>query len=81
MAILAEVRGLRVELDRFRKEHNDFAVRTANEIDKLFAKNVKRPARSRLALQRRPSADRAPGRRNCPSIRKKPNSLPVNIKD
>lgn len=36
--ILAEVRGLRAESDRFKKVHNDFAVRTTNEIDELFAK-------------------------------------------
>jgi hypothetical protein len=37
-AILAEVRGLRAEFERFEKTHNDFAVRTTNEIDELFAK-------------------------------------------
>jgi hypothetical protein len=29
---------VRAELDRFKKTHNDFAVRTTNEIDELFAK-------------------------------------------
>lgn len=37
-AILNEVRSLRAELDRFKKVHSDFAVRTTNEIDELFAK-------------------------------------------
>ena len=37
-AILAEVRSLRADFDRFKKTHNDFAVRTTNEIDELFAK-------------------------------------------
>jgi hypothetical protein len=42
-AILAEVRGLRAEFDRFKKTHNDFAVRTTNEIDELFAKFEQEP--------------------------------------
>jgi hypothetical protein len=33
-----EVRGLSAEFERFEKKHNDFAVRTTNEIDELFAK-------------------------------------------
>jgi hypothetical protein len=37
-AILAEVRILRTDYDGFKKKHNDFADRTANEIDDLFAK-------------------------------------------
>jgi hypothetical protein len=32
------VRDLRAEFDRFKETHNDFAVRTINEIDELFAK-------------------------------------------
>jgi hypothetical protein len=37
-AILTEVRSLRNDFDRFRKTHGEFAVRTTNEIDELFAK-------------------------------------------
>jgi hypothetical protein len=37
-AILQEVRNLRNDFDRFRKTHGEFAVRTTNEIDELFAK-------------------------------------------
>jgi hypothetical protein len=37
-AILTEVRGLRADFDRFKKNHTTFAVRTTNEIDALFAK-------------------------------------------
>jgi hypothetical protein len=37
-AILAEARGLRAELDRFKRKHNDFAARIANEIGELFTK-------------------------------------------
>ncbi|OPY52538.1 MAG: hypothetical protein A4E49_01828 [Methanosaeta sp. PtaU1.Bin112] len=40
-AIPAEVRSLRAEFDRFKKTHNDFAVRTLNEID--YAKINERP--------------------------------------
>jgi hypothetical protein len=36
--ILNEVRSLRNDFDRFRKTHGEFAVRTTNEIDELFAK-------------------------------------------
>ncbi|MDD4352583.1 MAG: hypothetical protein PHU71_06460 [Candidatus Gracilibacteria bacterium] len=36
--ILTEVQKLNAEPDRFKKTHNDFAVRTTNEIDELFAK-------------------------------------------
>jgi hypothetical protein len=42
-AILAEVRGLRAEFERFKKTHNDLAIRTTNKIDELFAKVDKRP--------------------------------------
>jgi hypothetical protein len=37
-AILSEVRSLRTDFYRFRKTHGEFAVRTTNEIDELFAK-------------------------------------------
>lgn len=37
-AILQEVRNLRNDFERFRKTHGEFAVRTTNEIDELFAK-------------------------------------------
>jgi hypothetical protein len=36
-AILAEVLGLRAEFG-FKKTHSDFALRTTNEINELFAK-------------------------------------------
>jgi hypothetical protein len=52
------MRGLREELDRFKKTHSDFAVRTINEIDDLFA-NVEaagRPGRKQACARRRPSA-------------------------
>lgn len=37
-AILTEVRTLKADFNRFKKVHSDFAVRTTNEIDELFAK-------------------------------------------
>jgi hypothetical protein len=55
-----EVRGLSAEFERFEKKHNDFAVRTTNEIDELFAKVDARvqagTERSRSALLKRPFA-------------------------
>lgn len=36
--IVHEVRSIRNDFDRFRKTHGEFAVRTTNEIDELFAK-------------------------------------------
>lgn len=51
-AILKEVRSLRNDFDRFRKTHGEFAVRTTNEIDELFAKveaKTVRPGKKQVA--------------------------------
>jgi hypothetical protein len=37
-AILAEIKTLKADFDRFKKVHKEFAARTTNEIDELFAK-------------------------------------------
>jgi hypothetical protein len=42
-AILAEIRTLKADFDRFKKVHKEFAIRTANEIDELFFRVNKQP--------------------------------------
>ncbi|HNX09259.1 MAG TPA: hypothetical protein PKL29_04010 [Methanothrix sp.] len=41
--IIAELRTLKADFDRFKKVHKEFTARTTNEIDELFAKFEQEP--------------------------------------